>query len=124
MLLSLMNMLWALQGILSASNFIVCCCFNSLPEITEIFHALYNNLSHQVNAISVYYHYLILSFIFSRGHCILFSTSNWREDGQFAVNWASQAYCNYSIFVGVILFLASAIQIYRMSVYLYKGTDR
>ncbi|KAK3922964.1 Transmembrane protein 179 [Frankliniella fusca] len=58
------------------------------------------------------------------GHCLLFSTGEWREiDGQLVVNWASQAYCNYSIFVGVILFLASAIQIYRMSVYLYKGTD-
>ena len=58
------------------------------------------------------------------GHCLLFSTGKWREiDGQFVVNWASQAYCNYTIFVGVVLFLASAIQIYRMSMYLYKGTD-
>lgn len=58
------------------------------------------------------------------GHCLLFSTGQWREfDGQFVVNWASQAYCNYTIFVGVVLFLASAIQIYRMSMYLYKGTD-
>ena len=59
-----------------------------------------------------------------RGHCLLFSSGEWRENGQFVVNWASQAYCNYTIFVGVVLFLASAIQIYRMSMYLYKGTDR
>ncbi|KAF2899755.1 hypothetical protein ILUMI_02529 [Ignelater luminosus] len=59
-----------------------------------------------------------------RGHCLLFSTGVWQEtDGQFKVDWASQAYCNYTIFVGVILFLLSIIQIYRLSVFLYKGTD-
>ncbi|KAJ9592313.1 hypothetical protein L9F63_001133 [Diploptera punctata] len=59
-----------------------------------------------------------------RGHCLLFSTGVWQEaDGQFKVDWASQAYCNYTIFVGVILFVTSAIQIYRMSMLLYKGTD-
>jgi hypothetical protein len=59
-----------------------------------------------------------------RGHCLLFSTGAWQEgDGQFKVDWASQAYCNYTIFVGVVLFVVSAVQVYRMSVYLYKGTD-
>ncbi|XP_069689779.1 transmembrane protein 179 [Periplaneta americana] len=59
-----------------------------------------------------------------KGHCLLFSTGVWQEeDGQFKVDWASQAYCNYTIFVGVILFVTSAVQIYRMSLYLYKGTD-
>lgn len=59
-----------------------------------------------------------------KGHCLLFSTGVWQEgDGQFKVDWASQAYCNYTIFVGVILFVTSTIQIYRMSLYLYKGTD-
>ncbi|KAL1129543.1 hypothetical protein AAG570_012488 [Ranatra chinensis] len=59
-----------------------------------------------------------------RGHCLLFSTGIWQEkDAQFAVNWASQAYCNYTIFVGVILSLVSGIQIYRMSLHLYRGTD-
>jgi len=59
-----------------------------------------------------------------RGHCLLFSTGVWQEgDGQFKVDWASQAYCNYTIFVGVVLFVVSAVQVYRMSVYLYKGTD-
>ncbi|XP_025829174.1 transmembrane protein 179 [Agrilus planipennis] len=59
-----------------------------------------------------------------RGHCLLFSTGVWQEsDGQFNVSWASQAYCNYSIFVGVALFLASVIQIYRLGLFLYQGTD-
>nr|CAG4652094.1 EOG090X0BKO [Triops cancriformis] len=58
-----------------------------------------------------------------RGHCLLFSSGTWREDGQFVVNWASQAYCNYAIFVGVILLVTSLVQIYRLSLFLYKGVD-
>lgn len=59
-----------------------------------------------------------------RGHCLLFSTGIWQEtDGQFNVSWGSQAYCNYTIFVGVILFLLSLIQIYRLSLFLYRGID-
>ncbi|KAJ8970302.1 hypothetical protein NQ317_019339 [Molorchus minor] len=59
-----------------------------------------------------------------KGHCLLFSTGEWQEaDGQLKVDWASQCYCNYTIFVGVMLCIASVIQIYRLSVFLYKGTD-
>lgn len=59
-------------------------------------------------------HVKTLLFGCFRGHCLLFSTGIWQEtDGQFKVDWASQAYCNYTIFVGVILFLLSIIQIYR-----------
>lgn len=59
-----------------------------------------------------------------QGHCLLFTTGEWREkDGQFVVNWASQAYCNFTIFVGVVMFVISATQIYRISVFLYKGKD-
>jgi len=59
-----------------------------------------------------------------KGHCLLFSTGVWREtDGQFVVHWASQAYCNYTIFVGVIMLVISATQIYRLSKLLYKGKD-
>ncbi|XP_067004131.1 transmembrane protein 179 [Anabrus simplex] len=58
------------------------------------------------------------------GHCLLFSTGEWREeDGLFSVSWASQAYCNYVVFVGVVLFLTAAVQVYRMSMFLYRGTD-
>lgn len=49
-----------------------------------------------------------------RGHCLLFSTGVWLEqDGQLKVDWASQCYCNYTIFVGVTLGLVSLVQIYR-----------
>ncbi|XP_076267257.1 transmembrane protein 179 [Rhynchophorus ferrugineus] len=59
-----------------------------------------------------------------KGHCLLFSTGVWQEtDGQLDVHWASQGYCNYTIFVGVMLCLVAVIQIYRLSVFLYKGTD-
>lgn len=59
-----------------------------------------------------------------RGHCLLFSTGTWQEsDGQFVVNWAPQAYCNYTIFVGLMLLITSAIQIYRLSVFMYRGED-
>ncbi|XP_073987203.1 transmembrane protein 179 [Rhodnius prolixus] len=59
-----------------------------------------------------------------RGHCLLFSTGKWLEaSGQFSVNWSSQAYCNYTIFVGVVLAIVSAIQIYRMARFVYHGTD-
>ncbi|XP_029036579.1 transmembrane protein 179 [Osmia bicornis bicornis] len=59
-----------------------------------------------------------------RGHCLLFSTGTWQEtDGQFIVNWARQAYCNYTIFVGLVLLITSAIQIYRLSIFMYRGED-
>lgn len=62
--------------------------------------------------------------IFFRGHCLLFSTGVWQEsDGQFVAKWASQIYCNYTVFVGLVLFLASAVQIYRLSMYMKKGED-
>ena len=55
--------------------------------------------------------YSFMSFIFNlllcsffhycfTGRCLLFSTGQWQEmDGQFVVQWASQAYCNFTIFV-------------------------
>ena len=59
-----------------------------------------------------------------KGHCLLFSTGTWQEkDGQFLVDWASQAYCNYTIFVAVIAFLVSLAQFVRMCKHLKRGTD-
>jgi len=59
-----------------------------------------------------------------QGHCLLFTSGEWREnDGQFVPLWASQAYCNFTIFVGVVMFVISATQIYRLSYFLYKGKD-
>jgi len=47
-----------------------------------------------------------------KGRCLLFSTGNWQEeDGQFKVDWASQAYCNFTIFVAVVMFVISTVQV-------------
>ncbi|VVC87813.1 unnamed protein product [Leptidea sinapis] len=47
------------------------------------------------------------------GHCLLFSRGTWQEeDGQLLVMWASRAYCNYVIVVGVLMFIVCCIQIY------------
>lgn len=55
---------------------------------------------------------------------MLFSIGNWQEtDGQLVVNWASQIYCNYTIFVGLILLITSIVQIYRLSMLMYRGED-
>ena len=49
-----------------------------------------------------------------KGHCALFSTGAWNEeDGQFLVQWASQAYCNFTIFVAVVNFVISSAQTFR-----------
>ncbi|KAK0182842.1 hypothetical protein PV327_000936 [Microctonus hyperodae] len=59
-----------------------------------------------------------------QGHCLLFSTGIWQEtDGQLVVNWASPGWCNYTIFVGFIVCLTSIIQIYRLSMMMYRGED-
>ena len=59
-----------------------------------------------------------------KGRCLLFSTGTWQEkDGQFNVNWASQAYCNFTIFVSVIMFVISVFQFFRFVKFFYKGRD-
>lgn len=59
-----------------------------------------------------------------RGHCLLFSSGEWsEEDGQLLVQWASQLYCNYVIFVGAMCALAAGAQTYRMARLLCKGDD-
>jgi len=59
-----------------------------------------------------------------KGRCLLFSTGNWQEmDGQFIVEWASQAYCNFTIFVAVIMFVISVIQFARFVKFLRRGRD-
>ncbi|XP_028171876.1 transmembrane protein 179 [Ostrinia furnacalis] len=58
------------------------------------------------------------------GHCLLFSKGEWQElDGQLLVEWAARGYCDYVIVVGVIMFIICCIQIYRLSVLMYKGSD-
>jgi len=59
-----------------------------------------------------------------KGRCLLFSTGQWQEmDGQFVVQWASQAYCNFTIFVAVIMFVISVIQFARFVKFLRRGRD-
>jgi len=59
-----------------------------------------------------------------KGRCLLFSTGEWQEtDGQFLVQWASQAYCNFTIFVAVIMFVISVIQFARFVKFLRRGRD-
>jgi len=59
-----------------------------------------------------------------KGRCLLFSTGLWQEeDGQFKVDWASQAYCNFTIFVAVIMFVISLGQFVRFLKFFYKGRD-
>ena len=59
-----------------------------------------------------------------KGRCLLFSTGYWQEeDGQFIVSWASQAFCNYTIFVAVVMFVISVIQFARFVKFLRRGRD-
>lgn len=58
------------------------------------------------------------------GHCLLFSNGHWQEeDGQLSVSWASSAYCNYVTFVGILMFCVCCVQIYRLSMLMYRGED-
>ncbi|XP_075983021.1 transmembrane protein 179-like [Anticarsia gemmatalis] len=58
------------------------------------------------------------------GKCLLFSHGKWREtDGQLEVTWASRAYCDYVLIVGVLMFIVCCVQIYRLSMFMYKGVD-
>uniref|UniRef100_A0A182MU20 Transmembrane protein 179 n=1 Tax=Anopheles culicifacies TaxID=139723 RepID=A0A182MU20_9DIPT len=58
------------------------------------------------------------------GHCLLFTTGTWQEkDGLFDVKWASEAYCNYPIVVGVCLFIIAGVQIYRMAILAYRELE-
>lgn len=48
----------------------------------------------------------------------------WQEtDGQFLVSWASAGLCHYTIFVGVLVLIVSGVQVYRLSLLLYRGQD-
>lgn len=59
-----------------------------------------------------------------KGRCLLFSTGHWQEqDGQFKVDWASQAYCNFTIFVAVVMFVISLVQFWRFVKFFRRGRD-
>lgn len=67
---------------------------------------------------------LVFHHIDFNGHCLLFSTGEWREtDGQLLVNWANNVYCNISIFVGCAVIIISIVQFFRMAIFLYRDID-
>ena len=45
------------------------------------------------------------------------------QDGQFKVDWASQAYCNFTIFVAVVMFVISLVQFWRFVKFFRRGRD-
>ena len=46
-----------------------------------------------------------------------------QQDGQFKVDWASQAYCNFTIFVAVVMFVISLVQFWRFVKFFRRGRD-
>ncbi|CAD0204078.1 unnamed protein product [Chrysodeixis includens] len=56
-------------------------------------------------------------------HCLLFSRGRWQEDGQLLVSWAPRSYCDYVLVIGVLMFIVCCVQIYRLSMFMYKGLD-
>lgn len=58
-----------------------------------------------------------------KGHCLLFTTGNFADDGNFIAEWASKGYCIYTLFVSSVLVLVSLVQCIRMFTMLRKETD-
>ncbi|GFX88071.1 microsomal triglyceride transfer protein large subunit [Trichonephila clavipes] len=58
-----------------------------------------------------------------KGHCLLFTTGSFGDDGNFNADWASKGYCGYILFVSCLLVLVSIIQAIRMFSMLRKETD-
>lgn len=57
-------------------------------------------------------------------HCLLFSSGKWNAtNGQFQVNWSSKINCTYPIILNFLILSLSLYQIYKYSVYLYRGRD-
>lgn len=58
------------------------------------------------------------------GKCLLFTTGTFDpNDGHFIPDWASPFYCGFSLFTAILALLVSIVQLFRMSVFLYNGTD-
>ncbi|XP_055942616.1 transmembrane protein 179-like [Argiope bruennichi] len=58
-----------------------------------------------------------------KGHCLLFTTGSFGDDGNFNAEWASKAYCGYVMFISSLLVLVSFVQAIRMFTMLRKETD-
>ncbi|KAH8031002.1 hypothetical protein HPB51_012470 [Rhipicephalus microplus] len=58
------------------------------------------------------------------GHCLLYTTGTFdSDDGHFIARWASPFYCFFTLSVGGLMVVVSLIQLVRMSIFLYMGTD-
>lgn len=58
-----------------------------------------------------------------KGHCLLFTTGSFGDDGNFNADWASKGYCGYILFASSLLVLVSIVQGFRMFNMLRKETD-
>ncbi|GIX99563.1 hypothetical protein CEXT_201161 [Caerostris extrusa] len=58
-----------------------------------------------------------------KGHCLLFTTGSFGDDGNFNADWASKAYCGYIMTISSLLVLVSFIQAVRMFTMLRRETD-
>ncbi|GBM56057.1 hypothetical protein AVEN_123200-1 [Araneus ventricosus] len=58
-----------------------------------------------------------------KGHCLLFTTGSFGDDGNFNAEWASKAYCGYVMFISSLLVLVSFVQAIRMFTMLRRETD-
>lgn len=66
---------------------------------------------------------LIINLQCFKSHCLLFTTGNFADDGNFIPEWASKGYCIYTMFVGSLLVVVSFVQTIRMFSMLRKETD-
>ncbi|XP_071038219.1 transmembrane protein 179 [Parasteatoda tepidariorum] len=58
-----------------------------------------------------------------KGHCLLFTTGSFGDDGNFNAEWASKAYCIYIAFISSLLVMVSTFQAIRMFALLKKERD-
>ena len=58
------------------------------------------------------------------GHCLLNAQGHYANDDSFVVDeWGNPGGCNFAVFIGVAVMLASVFQIIRLSFHLYNETD-
>ena len=65
------------------------------------------------------------------GKCLLFSSGKWGYDNStpeeislLTVNWGDYGYCQFTVFIGVLLLPLSFYYIVSISIHLFKGTEQ
>lgn len=66
---------------------------------------------------------LIVNLRDMKGNCLLYTTGEFLDTGDFVPKWASFSYCTYTTVLSCLLNLVSLIQLTRMSYFLRKGVD-